>query len=177
MGYKWNVVMNKYRGLLILAAVLFAGGCQSTPSNPNPAAPADITVNFQDSDKFTDVRDSTYGSASQYYLDELSKYLKEIAAHSLTAGQKLTVTFTDIDLAGDIPPGQLSDVRIIKAIYIPRMNLHFQLKDTRGAVLKEGDRQLSDMNFQQNVSLINQNEPLKYDKPLLANWVRQEFTP
>jgi hypothetical protein len=160
---------------LLLAAALFAGGCQSVPSNPNPAATTDITVNFQDPDKFTDVRDRASGSASQYYLDELSKYLKEIAARQLTAGQKLAVTFTDIDLAGDIPPGQMNDIRIIKAIYMPRMTLHFQLHDASGAVIKEGDRRLSDMNFQQNSMPIDQNDPLHYDKSLLADWVKREF--
>ena len=166
----------KTSSCLLLAAVLLASGCQSTPENANPAAIADITVNFQDSDKFTDVRERANGATSQYYLDELAKHLKEIAARRLTAGQKLTVTFTDIDLAGDIIPGQRDDIRVIKEIYIPRMVFHFQLVDSAGVVIKEGDRRLSDLNYMQNViPTIGQNEPLRYDKPLLDDWVRKEF--
>src|ERR1700712_4043465 len=104
----------KNSSCLLFAAVLLASGCQTTPTNPNPASTADITVNFQDSEKYTDVRDTSNGSTSQYYLDELGKYLKESAAPRLTAGEKLTVTFTDIDLAGDILPGRTDSVRTIR---------------------------------------------------------------
>jgi PBP1b-binding outer membrane lipoprotein LpoB len=160
---------------ILLTAALFASGCQSFPHNANPAAITDITVNFQDPDKFTDVRDRSSGPASQYYLDELSKYLKENAAQRLTAGQKLTVTFIDIDLAGDIMPGRTDDVRTVKAIYIPRMHLRFQLTDASGAVISEGERRLSDLNFQQSITPINQSDPLRYDKQLLADWISREF--
>lgn len=163
---------------LLLAAALVAGGCQSVPKNMNPASPGDVTVNFQDQNKFTDVRDSVNGQTSQYYLDELSKYVKETAARSLTAGEKLTVTFTDIDLAGDIPPGQINDIRIIKDIYLPRMTLNFKLQDAAGVTIKEGERRLTDLNYQQSISpLTNSNEPLRYDKALLNTWIKREFTP
>ena len=162
---------------LLFFTVFFAGGCQSIPGNPNPAAKSDVTVNFEESDKYTDVRDSVSGPTSQYYLDEIGKYLKGIAAERLTAGQKLVVTFTDIDLAGDITPGQLNDIRIIKAIYMPRMTLRFQLFDAGGAVIKEGERRLTDMDFQQNGNIIRRGEPLYYDKALIADWVRREFKP
>ena len=168
----------KIYSCLLFAAALFAGGCQSTPDNTNPASTADITVNFQDSERYTDVRETANGSTSQYYLDELSKTLKESAARRLTAGQKLTVTFTNIDLAGDITPGRTDNVRIIKDIYMPRMALHFQLQDASGAVIKEGDRRLTDLNYQQSATpIVGLNEPLRYDKALLTNWVKTEFYP
>jgi hypothetical protein len=168
----------KSYSVLLLTAALIAGGCQSTSTSSNHAAVSDVAVNFQDPEKFDDVRETFAGGPSQYYLDILSKHLKEVAAAHLAAGQKLTVTFTNIDLAGDfIPSGRvdLNDVRIIKDIYIPRMTLTFQLKDASGAVIKEGERKLSDMNFQDNISLIGRNEPLNYDKALLDKWVTSEF--
>ncbi len=175
-GYAGFHPAMKTYSLLVLAVALLAGGCQTTPSNPNPAASGDVTVNFTNPDKFTDVRDSVNGAPSQYYLDELSKYIKDEAARHLTAGQKLTVTFSDIDLAGDIPPGSTHDIRIMKEIYIPRMELHFQLVDSAGAVISEGDRRLVDMNFMQNLRpTFMQNEPLRYDKGLLEDWIRREF--
>jgi hypothetical protein len=65
---------------------------------------------------------------------------------------------------------------VIKEIYTPKMNLHFQLLDSAGAVIKEGDRHLTDLNYMQTVTpLIRQNEPLRYDKSLLTNWVSKEF--
>ncbi len=170
----------KFHPCLLLAAALFAGGCQSTPGNAHPAAAGDITVNFKDPDKFTDVRERLGGGTSQYYLDVLSKHLKETVANRLTAGQMLTVTFTDIDLAGDFLPGRranMEDVRIIKDIYMPRMDLSFQLRDASGTVIREGERHLTDLNFQQNLSPIDRTQPLFHDKQLLNRWVEQEFKP
>jgi hypothetical protein len=164
--------------VLLLTAALIAGGCQSTSTSSNHATPGDVTVNFQDPDKFDDVRETFAGGPSQYYLDVLSKHLKEVAARHLAPGQKLTVTFTNIDLAGDFIPGgrpERNDIRIIKDIYIPRMSLTFQLKDANGTVIKEGERKLSDLNFQNNISIIGRNEPLNYDKDLLDRWVEKEF--
>src|SRR5881227_3849282 len=126
--------MKTYYSCVVLAAALFSGGCQSL-NNPNPAPSGDVTVNFTDPDKFTDVRDSVNGGPSKYYLEEIARYVKEEASKHISAGQKLTVTFKDIDLAGDIPPGSIHDVRIIKEIYIPRMEFHFQLVDSTGAVI------------------------------------------
>ncbi len=168
----------KTHSCLLLAAVLIAAGCQSNLQKSSSTAQNNITVNFKDADKFTDARERFVGDTSQYYLDELAKHLKEVAAPHLAAGQKLTVTFTDIDLAGDFIPGGRpgqEDVRIIKSIYYPRMTLSFQLQDANGTVLKEGERHLTDMNFQMNLNLVGRNDPLYYDKPLLDRWVAQEF--
>jgi hypothetical protein len=161
---------------ILLAATLCAGGCQSASTSAMPAALGNVTVNFHEPDKFTDVRDSNGGGTSEYYLEILSKKLKETAAPLLAEGQTLSVTFNDIDLAGDIPPGRIDDVRIIKEIYIPRMALTFQLKDANGKVISEGERKLSDMGFQMRLSpAIDRNEPLYYDQQMLSDWVRKEF--
>ncbi|MEO6993603.1 MAG: DUF3016 domain-containing protein, partial [Lacunisphaera sp.] len=110
------------------------------------------------------------------YLDELAKHLQNEAARRMTAGEKLTVTFTDIDLAGDILPGSINDIRVIKEIYTPKMDLSFKLVDSAGAVIKEGVRHLTDLSYMQTITpLIGQNEPLRYDKALLTNWVSKEF--
>ncbi|MDB6114870.1 MAG: hypothetical protein JWQ83_1183 [Lacunisphaera sp.] len=162
--------------VLLVAAVLFAAGCQSTPANSNPALQADITVNYTSPDKFTDLRETSSGDASPYYMEQLTKHIKETAVLHLTAGQKLDVNFTDIDLAGDIRPGSIHDIRVIKEIYIPRMELHFRLTDAHGAVVKEGDRHLTDLSFQVNISVgAERNDPLYYDKQLLTDWLNREF--
>lgn len=162
--------------LLLLAAAVFAASCQTAPSNPNPAMQADIAVNYTSPDKFTDLRETATGDASPYYMEQLTKHIKETAAQHLKAGQKLDVNFTDIDLAGDIRPGSIHDIRVIKDIYVPRMELHFRLTDASGAVVKEGDRRLMDMNYQLNISAgLDRNDPLYYDKNMLTDWINKEF--
>lgn len=164
--------------VLLFAAVLFTGGCQSSQTAGSTPEPTNVTVVFHEPDNFTDVRDSYGNGTSQYYLDVISQYLKETATKLVPKGETLTVTFSDIDLAGDIPPGRIDSVRIIKAIYIPRMTLTFQLKDASGAIVKEGSRQLSDLDFQMKFTpSIDRNDPLYYDKQMLGDWIRKEFPP
>lgn len=158
---------------LLLAAALLAGPALTaadTPSSP-------VTVSFHESDKFTDARSHWGGDTDQGYLDILSSHLQKTASRFLAAGQKLEVTFTDIDLAGDFIPGNVKnqDIRVIKDIYIPRQKLTFRLLGADGQVVKEGERRLSDLNFMNNLGLIGRNDPLFYDKALLTDWLEKEF--
>ncbi len=160
--------------ILFLVAALTAGSICTA----NEAAPAsNVTVVFKDADKFTDARSRFGGSTDQSYLDILSEHLQKVASRQLQPGQKLEITVTDVDLAGDFLPvrPQMDQVRIIKDVYIPRVQLSFKLTDASGKVLKSGDRQLSDMNFMNNSNIIGRNEPLFYDKALLTAWVEKEF--
>ena|SRR5688572_1657249 len=185
--------MKKTSMLLPLAGLvaMLASGCASTaPSSGTPTMytpatrasaelPSNVSATFQDPDRFTDARSSFGGGTDNGYLDTLSDHLKRTAGRLIPSDQKLEVTFTDVDLAGDFQPGrvQLNDVRIIKEIYRPRMTLHFKLTGADGTVLKEGDRTLADSYFMTNINTVDRNEPLFYDKELLAYWVRDEFKP
>jgi hypothetical protein len=162
---------------LLLAAALIAGGCQSAQTGSAPAKPDNVAVNFHEADKFTDVRESFGASFSQNYLDLLSEHLQRTAANHLPPGQKLTVTFTDIDLAGDFLPTRagMQDIRIIKEVYLPHMTLSFQITDADGHVFKEGVRKLTDLNFMSNLGLYERDQPLFYDKALLTDWVKKEL--
>ena len=168
----------KTPAIILLTASLFIAGCQSAPANLNRASMADISVQFRKPDTFTDVRDSTGGRFSQSYLDLLAKHLQTTAANRLRRGQKLSVIFTDIDLAGDIQPGGTNDVRIVQSSHFPRMEVSFILTDEQSVVLKQGDRRLHDLDFQTTMlSLSERNSPLAYDKRLLTDWVAEEFAP
>lgn len=161
---------------LLIAVVLATSSCQLAAPSTNAPLINNVAVSFQDPDKFTDVSDSFSGSYSESYLDLLSEHLKKTASSRLATGQKLSVAFTDIDLAGDIPPARADSVRFIQSIYIPRMQLNFELKDAQGAILKKGERRLFDLNFQSKlISPMERNQPLSYDKEMLADWVKQEF--
>lgn len=150
-------------------ASVFAKDKVETPSN--------VTISYKDSDKFTDARSSFGFSTDQYYLDTLSDHLKKVAGKKLAAGQKLEVTVTDVDLAGEFLPihGGMDQVRIVKDIFTPKIVLTFKVIDATGKVVKEGERHLTDLNFMSNLGIIGRNEPLFYDKALLTDWVNKEF--
>ena len=82
-----------------------------------------------------------------------------------------------MDLAGEIEPwhgAQFQDVRIVKDIYPPRIDLSFQLLDAAGTVIKEGQRHLSDMSFLMHI-YSNRSDTRVYEKGLLDDWMRSEF--
>lgn len=168
----------KTPAIVLLTASLFIAGCQSAPANRNRASTDDISVQFREPDTFTDVRGSLGGRFTQSYLDLLAKHLQTTAASRLPAGRKLAVTFTDIDLAGDIQLGGANNVRLVHSVHFPRMELNFILTDGQGVVLKQGDRRLRDIDFQTKLlPLTERNAPLAYDKRLLTDWVNTEFGP
>jgi class 3 adenylate cyclase len=142
-----------------------------------------VTVVFANPEKFTDIRDnsSDYDNerGRERYLPVIEEYLQQLGESRLAPGQKLTITFTDIDLAGDFEPWrgpQFNDVRIIKEIYIPRMTFSFKLTDANGQVVKEGERKLQDLSFQMRIDGFR-DDPLRYEKSMLGDWLREEFRP
>lgn len=161
----------------LFAAALLLAGCNTPPAN-NGATAADVTVDFRDPDKFRDVRESLGGSTDEHALTTLRTFLQEKAPAYLQAGQKLRVTFTDIDLAGDFPGtggGRYDRVRVIRGIYIPRQEFSFEVTDAAGQVVKHGTRTLTDLNFQAAGLRIGSDQPFFYDKLLLEDWLRKEF--
>jgi hypothetical protein len=161
------------RAFFVAASLLALGQPLRSLAADEPRA----TVTFENPEKFTDVKDSTTGTdkGRDYYLGEFRKLIEEEAGRWLPAGQKLTMTFTDIDLAGDYLPSMPSnrDIRVMKDIYIPRMKFSYSITDASGAVLKEGKETISDMNYLNNINIVNRGEELFYDKTLLRDWLRK----
>lgn len=162
--------------LALLLTGLLLAGCYT--SKLQTAAAADVTVEFQNPDKFRDVRDSLGGGIDESALTALRTFLQEKAAAKLQPGQKLRIVFTDIDLAGDFPGsggGRYDRVRVIRSVYIPRQEFTFTLTDAAGQVVKQGTRTLTDLNFQAAGLRIGSDQPYFYDKVLLEDWLRKEF--
>ena len=147
-------------------------------------APADsrVTIVFAHPEKYTDLKDNGTDFDNErgrdHYLPLLKEHLEQEAGRQLAPGQKLTITFTDIDLAGDFEPWrgpQFGDVRIVKEIYVPRLTLTYQLTDETGRVLKEGERKLVDLAYQTRMTGTFRDDPLRYEKSMLSDWLRDEF--
>ncbi|MES1166677.1 MAG: DUF3016 domain-containing protein [Pseudomonadota bacterium] len=147
-----------------------------------PAAKADARteVIFFEPEKFTDVKDGFLETARgrDAILSQIRDHLVSQAAWYVPEGLKLTVTITDVDLAGDFEPGRnprMDDVRIVRDIYPPRISLAFKLTDADGNDVKHGTRDLTDLMFMSKLAM-NPNDPLRYEKILLDDWLRADFT-
>lgn len=152
-----------------LAVTGFAAGHATPPSR--------IDVKYFEPEKFTDVRSSFTGSEVDHtYLDELSTFLTQSTAARFGADARLTITFTDIDLAGDFEPwrdGRFADIRIVKPLYPARLKFSFVVTDATGAVLKSGERELREFSFTRLPGLAP--DRLRFEKGLLDDWLREEF--
>jgi hypothetical protein len=158
-------------GLSAIGSVLAA--------DPAPSAGARAEVIFSAPEKYSDVRDAYTSTAmgEKAVLDQIRDFILLRSEKYVPAGQKLTVTFTDIDLAGDFEPwrgAQGMDIRIVKDVYPPRMDLEFKVTAADGTVIKEGKRQLRDLTFMGKITN-NPRDPLRYEKNLLEDWFKNDL--
>jgi hypothetical protein len=169
--------MNTQTLVCSLFAVLGATGVSAV--TPADLALARTEVRYVEPAKFTDVRSDLMGSDRDRtaYLDMLREHIEKRVAAWLPAGHKLTIAVHDVDMAGEFEPWRgprFQDIRIVKDIYPPRIDLEFQLVDARGEVVREGRRQLRDLAFMMNLS-INRNDSLRHEKQLIDSWLKDEF--
>jgi Protein of unknown function (DUF3016) len=144
--------------------------------------PTRIQVSWAPTDKLTEVKDNQMARGwlrPEEWMRQLGVELQRAGERSLPAGQQLQVTINDIKLAGSFEPWRrpgLEDVRILKDIYPPRVDLHYKLLASDGSTIREGDSKLRDAAYLMR-SDIRSTDPLRFDKRLLDDWVRREFTP
>jgi hypothetical protein len=157
---------------LVTAAALHAADTSTPPSR--------IAVIFDHPDKFTDVKDSEPPTdhGQDAIMATLRNYLVMKTSQIIPEADKLTITFTDIDLAGDFEPWrgpQWSGVRIVKDIYPPAFKFTYEVTDPSGKVVKGGTESLRDGGFQFR-SVIDNNDPLRYEKAVLNDWAQSTLT-
>jgi len=167
----------KPKSPIIWFTALAATGIALAANTPKSDAPVQVT--FVAPEKFTDVSDewsSSDGNRS-HVLAEFKAQIESLARNYITGGRHLEVKVTDIDLAGDFEPWRgpdFSHIRILREIYVPRVTLEFRLIDAEGKVLNEGKRQLANPGYLMT-SALPTNDPLRYDKENIREWMRREF--
>jgi hypothetical protein len=131
-------------------------------------------VIFDHPEKFTDVKDrmSPTDKGRDEILSQIRDHLVDRASRLVPDGYKLTITFSDIKLAGDFEPWRgprWDDVRIIKDIYPPFFKFTYSVADPTGRVVKSGTENIRDLDFQMRVTL-DTGDPLRYEKQILDDW-------
>ncbi|MBL9189092.1 MAG: DUF3016 domain-containing protein [Opitutaceae bacterium] len=163
---------------LLLVGFLAAGPALALqPPGAHTVARAEVV--FFEPEKFTDVRDNHMGDYKRTtYLDQIRDHLLEQAKYFVPDGHKLTVTFTDIDMAGDFEPWRgptWDSIRVVKDIYVPSIKLTFRLTDANGKVVKEGTRELRDLGFMMKITTGFRDDPVRHEKALVDDWLRADF--
>jgi len=141
-----------------------------------PAAAASAQVEFSKPESFADAGRPRPSIDRDESLAPLRDHLVAEAARRLPSDQALFVTITDVDLAGDFEPRQpySREVRVVKDIYPPRIELRFRLVRGDGTVVKEGTRTLRDTSFLSRGGTERQ-DALHYEKAMIDRWIAAEF--
>ena len=171
--------MKRTAATFCVMALAFAVA-QPLPAQEEAAAGSRVAVTLGDVSRMREVK-HLHGAQQRdttRAIESLADWLQQQVERSLPAEQALQVTLRDVDLAGEYEPGRMGDmydVRIIKDIYPPRIELDYRLSDASGAVLSEGEATLRDIGF-----LLHAGSPasdaLRYEKRMLRDWLRSITT-
>jgi hypothetical protein len=160
--------------LFSAALGLLAAGALRASDAVVPAARTEII--YDHPEKFTDVRDASLPSDSgrDSILADLRSHLVSRMSRLVPDGYKLTLTFTDIKLAGDFEPWrgpQWDQIRIVKPIYPPFFKFAYSVTDPSGKVVMSGKENINDLDFQDRI-VLDSSDPLRYEKQILDDWAQ-----
>jgi len=139
------------------------------------AAWAEVTVSYVKPEEFTDIDRSPIDRENT--LKNFTDYFKSLEK-KLPAGQSLKIEVLDIDLAGRLYPRRAgSEIRIMNGgADWPHMHLKYTLEQD-GQVLRSGDEQLSNMDYQGRIGAYFDSDPLRYEKQMLDDWFKKTIVP
>jgi hypothetical protein len=165
--------MKKALILFLTAAILFGLDAALVLG----AQPSNVTIQYVSPEKFSDFR--IYGRdarwSASYFAGQISDDLKP-ALNRQFPGSKLTLRFTDIDLAGSYrtPSRGGRDVRVTGGLTTPaRMSFVFLLQDSSGRTLTSGSTRITDNSSHSSLARQRSaSEPLYYEKKMLQRWLR-----
>jgi hypothetical protein len=157
--------------------VALVAGCAVTTSDTVKTPPRTVVI-FDHPENFTDVKDATIPTdrGRDAILARIREFLVSRTDPLLPEGCRLTITFTDIDLAGEFEPwhaGINSDeIRYIRPIYPPAFKFTYSVTDPSGKVIKSGSENIKDMNFQMRLidPALRATDSLAYEKDILNEW-------
>lgn len=143
---------------------------------------AEVKVTWLNPEKYTDIRPAT-GSKASYQKQVIKEFDKIWAdfAKKLPAGYRLEVTIKDLDLAGDVNPMYQidhNDIRVVKDIYFPRMNLDYVLfNENKQEIAAIKDEKIKDMGFMMSSPKGYGHRQFAYEAAMLDKWFSRNIAP
>ena len=139
------------------------------------AAHAETNIVWDSPEDYRDMsyRDSNTEKDRLIVMKDLEKYFVHESDNVFTEDLTLTVTITDVDLAGDFEPWRTNvyDIRIVKSIYPARISFEYTMTSADGSIITEGSETLRDTHLIAPIHMRNDDYP--YVKDLYRSWVRK----
>jgi hypothetical protein len=109
----------------------------------------EVTVRFVEPERYVD--SSHFGRDRERNLRVLQGHLEQLGARCLADGETLAIEVLDVDLAGRNEWWHRAghDLRVMRTITWPRLDVGYVWRDATGTVLQEGRERVTDMNYLQ----------------------------
>jgi hypothetical protein len=136
-----------------------------------------VRVDWTDPSQFSEMQNRTTFNQTHpdVWLAEFSSTIRRHARRVLKTGQSLSVTITDVTLAGSVTSGRsTSGVRVVDKNSPPRIKLSFTLAAADGQIILNGDRNLGNPNFM-SPGFADNGDTYQYEDRLLTDWMDKEF--
>ncbi|WP_158966391.1 DUF3016 domain-containing protein [Paraglaciecola sp. L3A3] len=142
-----------------------------------------VEITWHNPEKYRDVRPSNGGKQKFMNLTfkRIDQYMLKLAK-TLPKSQRLVITVSDLDLAGQVWPASfagfgagMTDIRVVKSVDIPRINFAYQLLSADGKIVKQAQVELKDLNFMASSNMPFSSDSLHFEKNMLKRWFKQEF--
>ncbi|PXF63311.1 DUF3016 domain-containing protein [Kangiella spongicola] len=173
--------MKSYQRVIVSAigvlALSWGTASMANSDKESKQSQAGIQVEWSDFNDYRDVRAASEprGTFHKRVKKSFEKFFKEYS-NELPEGQMLSIKILDLDLAGHVELGSTRDIRVMKDIHFPRMEFSYILTDDQGAVLKEGEANLKDMNYlhqDRAWKRARYKEGFYYEKRMFREWFEE----
>lgn len=161
--------------------LLLSTGCtlmQKDASQPREIQAGTVSVTTSNPESFTPVPSAQKESktARRAWVEALCEHIADRIAEALPDGERAEVNITDIrrvaPMAGtsNVP----GEARGSHEVVPPRITLTFKRLSAKGKVVQTASRTLQDTSLQLKGRRY-ENDPLRYEKALVDDWVAREF--
>ena len=109
-------------------------------------------------------------------LEGLERIIVRLTNQYVPKGYDLDVQILDVDLAGKIDPltSRTGQLRVMRADTWPTIKLRYRLQNG-SRIIAKGEDILRSMNYLMDPMAVRSQEPLRFEKAMLATWLRQRF--
>jgi hypothetical protein len=164
--------------LALIAAAVAASFVPRAISAEAQVTNSRVEVSFNHPEQFADIRDGYLASEEnkKEVLSALQEYIVQRAPSFLPKGDALRITFDNIKLAGVINiAGVVGDRRVILASTPPMFMFEWAVTDISGKVIGSAKEKLEENNFKDLSSRADEGDPLRYEKAVLDDWMRNRL--
>ncbi len=135
-------------------------------------------VTYLEPQQFSDFKtEFSYRERDSLYLqEELSRHFERAVKRYLPEGSRLTVSVTEVDMAGEIRPSTTlaNDPRVVRPIHPARIHFEYQWFDAQNELVVSGAEELDGRDMMSLSSHISRysRRPMAHVKALIDRWMR-----